>query len=103
MNIFVFISVLLISFSFAFYFYYKTKQFRTSLPIRKNWYASKASMALGSFILFFGVNQLLLFHTVVTYIIAGIFIILGLGLIIYNFKAAKHYRQFIDEETRLNQ
>ncbi|TWT09374.1 hypothetical protein FQV28_04620 [Planomicrobium sp. CPCC 101079] len=97
-----FLSVLLITFSFVFYFYYKTKQFRTSLPIRKNWYAAMASMALGSFIVFFGINQLLLFHTVVTYIVAGIFIILGIGLIVYNFKAAKHYRSFLDEETRLN-
>ncbi|TWT26361.1 YtpI family protein [Planomicrobium sp. CPCC 101110] len=98
MNIF----VLLIVVSFVFYFYYKTKQFRTSLPIRKNWYASMASVALGSFVMFFGINQLFLFQTVVTYIVAGIFIVLGLGLIVYNFKAAKHYRSFLDEETRLN-
>nr|WP_106533925.1 YtpI family protein [Planomicrobium soli] len=98
----VFLSVILIFFSFGFYFYYKTKQFRTSLPIRKKWYASMASIALGSFVLFFGINQLLLFQTVVTYIIAGIFIILGAGLIVYNSKAAKHYRSFLDEEARLN-
>ncbi|MDN7240256.1 YtpI family protein [Planococcus sp. N028] len=98
----VFLSVILITLSFAVYFYYKTKQFRTSLPIRKKWYTSMASVALGSFVMFFGINQLLLFHTVVTYIIAGIFVILGLGLIVYNFKAAKHYKQFLAEEARLN-
>jgi len=102
MSIFVFLSVLLIAFSFAFYFYYKTKQFRTSLPVRKNWYASKASIALGCFVIFFGINQILLFQTAVTYIISGIFLVLGFGLISYNFKAAKHYRSFLDEETRLN-
>ncbi|MGI2326352.1 YtpI family protein [Planococcus sp. YIM B11945] len=102
MDIFVFITVVLIAFSFAFYFYYKTKQFRTSLPIRKKWYTSMASVALGSFMVFFGINQLLLFQTVVTYIIAGIFIALGIGLLVYNYKAAKHYRQFLAEETRLN-
>lgn len=102
MKILVFLSVILIVFSFAFYFYYKTKQIRASLPVRKNWYASMASLSLGSFIMFFGINQLLLFQTVVTYIIAGIFIILGVGLIVHNYKAAKHYRQFLAEETRLN-
>lgn len=99
MLIFVFLIIL----SIMFYFYYKTKQFRATLPIRKKWYASTASMFLGSFILFFGINQLFRFAGVVTYLIAGIFIILGLALIIYNYKAAKHYHKFVAEETRLNQ
>ncbi|CEG23233.1 hypothetical protein BN1080_02182 [Planococcus massiliensis] len=89
--------------SFVFYFYYKTKQFRATLPIRRKWYASIASVALGSFVLFFGINQLFVFQSIVTYIISGIFIILGLALMIYNYKAAKHYHSFVAEEARLNQ
>lgn len=99
MLIFVFLIIL----SIVFYFYYKTKQFRAKLPIRKKWYASTASMFLGSFILFFGINQLTIFQSTVTYIISGIFIILGLALVIFNFKAARHYHKFVAEETRLNQ
>lgn len=93
----------LIIVSILFYFYYKTKQFRARLPIRKKWYASTASMFLGSFILFFGINQLTIFQSFVTYIISGLFIVLGLALIFYNFKAAKHYHQFVAEETQLNE
>ena len=99
MLIFVFLIIL----SIVFYFYYKTKQFRATLPIRKKWFASTASMFLGSFILFFGINQLTIFQSTVTYIISGLFIVLGLALIIFNFKAARHYHKFVAEETRLNQ
>lgn len=99
MLIFIFLIIL----SIVFYFYYKTKQFRATLPIRKKWYSSTASMFLGSFIFFFGINQLTIFQTTVTYIIAGVFIVLGLALMIFNFKAARHYHKFVAEETRLNQ
>ncbi len=95
--------VLLIIVSFVFYFYYKTKQFRAVLPIRKKWYGATASFALGAFMLFFGINQLFVFQTAVTYIIAGIFIVLGLAMMFTNYKAAKHYHQFVAEEARLNQ
>lgn len=97
------IFIFLIIISLVFYLYYKTKQFRAVLPIRKKWYAATASICLGSFVMFFGINQLFIFQTLVTFIIAGIFIVLGLGLIVYNYKAAKHYHQFVAEETRLNQ
>ncbi|WP_203333215.1 YtpI family protein [Planococcus beigongshangi] len=97
------IFIFLIVISAVFYFYYKTKQFRATLPIRKKWYAATASLFLGSFILFFGINQLMVFTGIVTYIISGIFIILGLALVIHNYKAARHYHKFVAEETRLNQ
>lgn len=95
--------VLLIIVSFVFYFYYKTKQFRATLPIRKKWYGATAALCLGAFMLFFGINQLFIFQTAVTYIIAGIFIVLGLAMMVTNYKAAKHYHQFVEEESRLNQ
>lgn len=88
--------------SIVFYFYYKTKQFRTQLPIRQKWYQSKAGVALGSFLGFFGLNQFFLYQTAVTYVIGGIFIVLGAMMAITNSKAARHYRPFVDEETRIN-
>lgn len=99
MLIFIFLIIL----SIVFYFYYKTKQFRTALPIRKKWYASTASMFLGFFLLFFGINQLTIFDGIITYVISGIFIVLGLALVIHNYKAAKHYHKFVAEEARLNE
>ncbi|MCH4827005.1 MAG: YtpI family protein [Planococcus sp. (in: firmicutes)] len=98
------IFVILIILSFVVYFYNKTKQFRTRtvLPIRKKWYAARASMALGSFVTFFGINQLFVFQSILTYIISSVFIILGLALVYYNFKASKHYHAFLEEEADLN-
>lgn len=96
--IFVFFIVL----SFVAYFYFKTKQFRSTLPIRKNWYKSKAGIALGAFIAIFGVNQAFLFPSTTTFIIVAIFILLGIAVLIDNTKKMRHYGQFIREEYELN-
>ena len=100
-----YILVLLIIISFVFYFYFKTKQFRTTrmLPIRKKMYAGMAGSSLGGILLFFGLNQLVLFDKATTYIIAAIFIALGLYVIIFNYRAYSHYKQFVIEEAELNE
>lgn len=99
-----FILVALIIFSGVSYLYFKTRQFRTTymLPIRKKMYASLAGTSLGSVLFFFGLNQLVLFDQLLNYIIAAIFILLGLSSLVFNFKAQRHYKQFIDEEAELN-
>ncbi len=90
--------------SLIFYFYFKMRQFRTTrmLPIRKKMFASMAGVALGLFLLFFGINQIILFNKFVIYLISALFILLGLYVAIFNFRAAKHYRQFIEEEAIIN-
>ncbi|WP_432358126.1 YtpI family protein [Sporosarcina sp. UB5] len=97
--------VFLIIASGVYYFYFKTRQFRTRqvFPIRKKFFASKAGSFLGGLLFFFGLNQLLLFEGVATYVVSSLFIVLGAYIIFYNYKAAKHYKQFIDEETKLNE
>lgn len=45
----------------------------------------------------------MLFGGVTTYVISGIFIVLGGYVSIFNWKAVKYYNQFVDEESRLNQ
>ena len=99
-----FILVFLIIASGVFYFYFKTRQFRTSqvFPIRKKMFASKAGMFLGTMLVAFGINQLMLFNGVLTYVVSGVFILLGGYVSIFNWKAMKHYEQFTDEETELN-
>lgn len=96
------IFVLGIIVSFVWYLYFKTKQFRTTLPIRKKWFAAKASMCLGSFLLFFGLNFLIVFPSSVTYVISALFILLGGYFMYQNYKVSKHYGQFIQEELDLN-
>lgn len=99
-----FILVFLIIASAVFYFYFKTRQFRTSqvFPIRKKMFSSKAGMFLGLLLVFFGINQLMLFGGVTTYVISGVFIVLGGYVSIFNWKADKYYTQFVDEESQLN-
>ena len=100
-----FVLVFLIVASGVFYFYFKTRQFRTShvFPIRKKMFASMAGTYLGALLLFFGVNQLLLFKGIATYAVSAIFILFGIYIVLFNRKATKHYKQFVEEETNLNE
>ena len=84
-----YIFVFLIIVSIVYYLYFKTRQFRTSHmhPIRKKMYASMAGTPLGGLLLFFGLNQVVLFDKLVNYIIAAIFIALGLYVLITNYRA----------------
>ena len=92
------IFVFLIVMSFSFFIYYKTKYFRTKLPMQRAYLTGKSSISLGLFVALFGINQLFLFHTTVTYIIAAIFIIIG-GLSVYGgLKMYKHYAPLAEEE-----
>ncbi|MBB6445699.1 YtpI family protein [Bacillus benzoevorans] len=92
--------VILIVFSLSFYIYFKAKYFRTKLPAEKKWISAKSSIALGSFIAMFGVNQLFLFHTTVTYIVAGIFIVLGAINIMGGIKAYKYFLPLVKKELQ---
>lgn len=98
------IFVFFIIVSAVFYFYFKTRQFRTPhvLPIRKKMYASMAGTFLGSLLVFFGLNQFTLDVGITRYIIAAIFIPLGLYVSVFNYRANKHYKQFIEEEAQIN-
>ena len=99
-----YIFVFLVIVSIVYYFYFKTRQFRTSHmhPIRKKMYASMAGASLGGLLLFFGINQIILFDEVVNYIVAVIFIALGLYVIIINYRGYAHYKKFVVEEAEIN-
>lgn len=90
--------------SFALYLFYKIKYIRSNRPIEKKWISSKSSIALGLFVFLFGINQLFIYHTIITYFIASIFILIGglstwAGLKAYNYylpykvKEAEHDQQ----------
>ncbi|WP_338470492.1 YtpI family protein [Niallia sp. XMNu-256] len=97
------IFVILIVFSLVFYLFYKTKYFRSKLPAEKRWLSAKSSIALGSFVGLFGINQLFLYQTTVTYIIAGIFIVLGAINVRAGIKAYKYFLPLAAEEVRETQ
>lgn len=88
--------------SIVFYLYFKTKQFRATLPIRKKWYTAKAGVTLGVFLMFFGVNATILYPDLTGYIVAAVFVIIGAGIGVNNFKRMRHEGQYIREEYELN-
>ena len=89
--------------SFVCYFYYKTKQIRSTLPIRKKWYTAKAGTALGVFVTLVGCNTPIIYPTFVGFAIAAIFIVVGIALAINNYKRAVHEGRFVQQEYELNQ
>ncbi len=88
--------------SFVAYFYYKTKQIRTTLPIRKKWNKAKSGVALGIFMIFVGLNITIIYTTTIGFIVAALFIVVGIGYAVNNFKRAKHEGRFVAEELELN-
>ncbi len=85
------IFVLLIVLSFVFYIFYKIKYVRSKRPAERKWLSAKSSIALGLFVALFGLNQLFLFQTTVTYIVGGLFIVIGTMSVWAGIKAYKFY------------
>jgi uncharacterized membrane protein YfcA len=85
----------------AFYLFYKTKYIRSKRPVEKKWLSAKSSIALGLFILLFGINSLFLSQTTVTYIVGAIFIIYGGVFTWVGFKKYRHYLPFAIAEAEI--
>lgn len=83
----------------VFYVYYKIKFVRSSRPAERKWLSAKSSIALGLFVALFGLNQLYLFQTMVTYIVAGLFIILGSLSALAGYKQYKHFSPIAAKEA----
>ncbi|WP_129727821.1 MULTISPECIES: YtpI family protein [Bacillaceae] len=85
--------------SFMFYLFYKTKYFRTHRPMEKRWLSGKSSMALGLFVLLFGLNQFFVHLSTVSIIVGVLFILIG-GASAYNgFRQYKHFLPLAIEEA----
>ncbi|MBT2692879.1 MULTISPECIES: YtpI family protein [Bacillaceae] len=96
------IFVLLIVLSFVFYIFYKIKYVRSKRPAERKWLSAKSSIALGLFVALFGINQLFLFQTTVTYIVGAIFIVIGSLSIWGGIKAYKFYLPHAAKEAQEN-
>lgn len=59
-------------------------------------------MSLAAFIILFGFNQALMFPDWITFLIAGLFVIIGAVLGVGSYRRVKHYGQFVEEEYELN-
>ena len=93
------IFAIFIIFSIVFFIFYKVQFFRSNQEMEKRWLSSKSRMALGFFLFFFGVNQLLMWDTKVTIIVNSIFVLYGLFIIILAYKAYRHYLPLAIEEA----
>lgn len=99
MNIFFLFFIIV---SFAAYLYNKAKEFRSTLPIQKKWYKAKAGVALGIFVIVFGLNTCVVNPTVVGFLIAAVFILIGGLKAFSSYKRVRHEGQFVKEEYELN-
>ncbi|MFC4801071.1 YtpI family protein [Neobacillus sp. GCM10023253] len=93
--------VFLIVILFAFYLFYKTKYIRSNRPVEKKWLSAKSNIALGLFVLMFGINTIFLSTSTAAYIVAAIFIIYGVLFSGVGFKKYKHYHRFAIEEAEM--
>ncbi|MCQ6278361.1 YtpI family protein [Bacillus sp. EB600] len=91
--------VVLIVIFFTFYLFYKIKYVRSNRPAEKKWLSSKSRIALGLFVCLFGINQLFLYHTMITYIVAAIFILMGGLSALSGVKAYKYYLPYAEKEA----
>jgi uncharacterized membrane-anchored protein len=85
------IFVILIIISLSFYLYFKTKYFRTKRPMEKRWISAKSSIALGAFVLLFGINQYFIYQSTLSIVIGVLFIAMGGGSIWAGIRAYKYY------------
>lgn len=90
--------VIIIVFSLMFYLYYKIKFFRSKNRNEKKWLSAKSSIALGTFVLFFGVNRMFITQTTLSIVIGLIFIIVGSVSIWTGIKAYKFYLPHVLKE-----
>lgn len=90
--------VLLIILSLTFYVFYKIKFVRCRLPMEKKYLSGKSGIALGLFVGLFGINQLFLHPSTITYIIGGIFILLGFFSVWAGIKSLRYFKPFAIKE-----
>ncbi len=82
----------MIAASIVMYIYYKVSILRIKDELTQKYTNAKARIFLGSFILFFGINQYLAYQTKIILFISLVFAILGSIQIVSGFKEANHYR-----------
>ncbi|PGT91222.1 MULTISPECIES: YtpI family protein [Bacillaceae] len=95
--------VVLIIFSLAFYLYYRVKAYRSNKQAEKSWISAKASIALGLFVAFFGLNQLFMFRSTLSFVVGIIFLLIGFGSAWAGYRAYKHYLPYVLKEIKEQQ
>lgn len=80
-------------FSVVLYVYYKVAILKTKDIVTQKYYNAKSRVCLGSFLVFFGINQYIAYQTKFILFISIVFVLLGLYQAIYGINEARHYRK----------
>ncbi|WP_017756101.1 YtpI family protein [Calidifontibacillus oryziterrae] len=83
----------------GFYIFYRVQYFRIKQPYHRQWLSSKATIALGLFMLFFGVDQLLLWHTTTAKVVGSVFALVGTVYAVQGFRTYRFYQPKAIEEA----
>lgn len=86
------IFAILIVLSIVMYVYYKVTILRTKDSLSQKYINAKAKICLGSFLIFFAINQYIAYQVKFVLVISLIFFVLGIMQIVDGFKRAKHYK-----------
>jgi fumarate reductase subunit C len=93
------ILIILIILSLSFYVYFKVTYFRVKDAMHRKWISAKSSIALGTFIVSFAINQMIAEPTQITLIVGVIFLLLGSGSIWAGIRAYNYYLPRVVEEA----
>ncbi|CAD2074662.1 hypothetical protein JEOAER750_00948 [Jeotgalicoccus aerolatus] len=78
--------------TFILFVVFKVRKIRTVRDVRSAYYNSIARIWLALFLIVFGLNSMLQFHTTVAFIIGGLFVVLGAYQFFYFNKARKYFK-----------
>lgn len=78
--------------SIVLYIYYKVAILRTKDGLTQHYFNAKARLSLGTFILFFGINQYLYYQTKLALFVCIVFLFFGILHIVRGYREVKHYR-----------
>ncbi|MDY0405341.1 YtpI family protein [Virgibacillus sp. 179-BFC.A HS] len=84
---------MIIVISLVLYVYYKVAIIKASDGLTRGYYNGKSRICLGSFILFFGINQYVYYQTRLSLFIGIVFILLGCLQLYVGIKESKFYRK----------
>lgn len=93
---------ILIIISLSFYVFYKIKYVRAKHPMERKFISGKSSIALGLFVFFFGLNQLVLNRSAIALIVGAVFIITGLISVWGGYRVYKYYLPLALKELDAN-
>ncbi|QOY33904.1 YtpI family protein [Anaerobacillus isosaccharinicus] len=92
------ITTIFIVVSAVLYIFFKVKYFQAKAPIEKKLISTKGNIAIGVFLVSFGLNQIVI-ATTVALVIGVIFIGLGTANVFFGYKAYKHYFPLMMQEA----